>query len=225
MLLFHVVLAWARGGRQGVRLRYMFAIGAAFVLAQCANARAERDLVFDRETQALVIIGVAKAARATYADYQVLWRRVRDETGAFESAGDRDNFELETNAAGSLRVPGVPGEFYVLRVAPGAYALDSVFARMSERRVVYIAQGVVLGPERPAFQVQTGEAVYLGLWEASVEGGAAQLRPWRLDAADMEAVAAQAGAAHIELTLRETERRAVACTPQRMGAYSQRQVC
>ena len=112
------------------------------------------------------------------------------------------------------------------RVEPGIYALDSVFAVLREDNLDYIAQGVIAGAERPAFEVRAGEAIYLGIWELDIEGVSAVTRPWRLEAGDLRAVV-RAGEAIVGVAqLRETHTRAVACEPHQLNSnMSLRLVC
>ena len=173
----------------GGLMRRVLAILATFALAQCAWGGDDRFMV-GREADALVIIGVAKAPHDTSPRYTMLWRQL-DADGAFSRLDDDLSFDAETNAADTVRVRGIPGEFEIERIRPGTYALDSVFAVIRDGNVNYVAQGVIEGPERPAFEVRPGEAVYLGIWEMNVEGAAATTRPARWRSAPASAPAAR----------------------------------
>ncbi len=198
-------------------------IAAALLLAQCVSSEDDRFQV-GQSPSAFVVIGVAEAAGATEARYTMLWRQV-DASGAFTEPTGRTAFEAETNSRGTVRVRGVPGEFRLVEVEPGVYALDSVFGVIRERRVNYIAQGVIEGPERPAFEVAPGEAVYLGIWQATLEETRAVARPWRLSETDMRAVRRNANAVNGPMNLRETHTRSVTCAPRRLSNLSQREIC
>lgn len=203
-------------------MRVLLMLLAATMLAQCAG---NQSFVADRDDRAVVIVGVAEATGATESAYEMLWRRLDPVSGAFMSYDDADAFEAETNANDSLRIAGIPGEFYAIEVRPGAYALDSVFGRLRDGRVDYIAQGVVRGPARPSFDVAAGETIYLGIWQLSLVDSAAVARLWRLDEADLIAVRDAAGAGDARVVLRETRMRDVACAPRRLSSYSARQIC
>ena len=113
-------------------MRVLLVLLAAMMLAQCAgNQRFE----VGESERALVFVGVAEAADATESHYAMLWRRLDPGSGAFTPYDDTDAFEAETNSNRSLRIEGIPGEFYALEIAPGAYALDSVFGRLRDGRV------------------------------------------------------------------------------------------
>ena len=205
-------------------MRLVFAVLASLVLAQCATPGNGRFRVGD-SADAYVIIGVAERNANTLPRYRVLWRRINDE-GRFRPFLLGRYFEAATNESDSRRVEGVPGEFTMTDIEPGTYALDSVYALIPDGRVIYAANGVVLGPERPSFTVRRGEALYLGIWEVNIEESAAVARPWRLDEGDLRAVLqatdpVKGGA----VTLRETEIVSVPCTPYRLSNVSQRQVC
>lgn len=170
------------------------------------------------------MIGVAETADEREPAFTMLWRRL-DGDGAFTDYSGRNSFEAETNAGDTVRVRGIPGEFAMAEVEPGLYALDSLFAVVHDGRLNYIAQGVIEGPERPAFEVKAGEAIYLGIWEMDLDGASAVARPWRLDADDLRAVTRAADATIGEVRSRETHTRSVPCRPHRVGNMSQRQVC
>lgn len=209
-------------------MRFVFALLGAVLLAQCASKPEERDDGFrvGQSDRAFVIIGVAESSSNTSATYDMLWRRL-DQNGNFtpEVDGGRTAFQAETNERGTIRIRGIPGEFMMREIAPGTYALDSVFATIRDERVNYIANGVVGGPDRPAFDVAPGEAIYLGIWETNIEDVTAVARPWRLNAADLRAVVDRQDRVAGEVRLRETYTRAVPCTPQRYNNRSQRQIC
>jgi hypothetical protein len=158
-------------------------------------------------------------------EYLMLWRKVDPVTGGFAPHNGHTSFEAHTNDNGSLRVRGVPGEFEHFQLEPGVYALDSVFAILHDQRVNYFAQGVVAGPERPSFEVQAGDSLYLGIWELNLDEAAATARLWRLEADDARALINASNGPHTALTLRQTETISVPCTPHRIGDISQRQVC
>ncbi len=203
-------------------MRVLLMVLAATLLAQCAG---NQRFVADNADRALVIVGVAEATGATESAYEMLWRRFDPASGSFVSLDGDDAFEAETNANDSLRIDGIPGEFFAIEVRPGAYALDSVFGRLRDGRVDYIAQGLVAGPSRPSFDVAAGETVYLGIWQLSLVNSAAVARLWRLDEEDLIAVRDAAGATETNVALRETHMRDVTCAPRRLSAYSARQIC
>lgn len=203
-------------------MRRILAILATLVLAQCA-AGGER-VRGGLDDDALVVIGVAKAPRDTSPRYAMLWRRL-DAEGGFERLSGDTSFEAETNRSDTVRVRGIPGEFEIARVAPGTYALDGVFALIRDRRINYVAQGVIVGPERPAFEVRAGETVYLGIWQMDIQDANAVTRLWRLDGADARAVARHTRDIGGEVRLRETHTRAVPCAPHQANQLSTRQVC
>ncbi len=210
----------ARQGRSPVR--FLLAITFCLVLAQCAGDEDAR-VQTGQSRSAVAIIGVAESSDERDPSFSLLWRKL-DEQGRFTEYDDGRVVDARTNSGNSIRIDGIPGEFVVVEIEPGVYALDSTFAILREDRINYFAQGVVTGPERPAFEVGPGEAVYLGIWELNLDAlQRAQARLWRLDQADMRAV--EAAAARSQLRLRETHARAVACTPHRLGNNSQRQVC
>jgi len=203
-------------------MRLLFVLLATLALAQCAHKDDDRFQV-GGSPRALVIIGVAEAYNNTDADYALLWRRVGQD-GRFEDIDGRTAIEAETNARGTVRVRGIPGEFKIAEVDPGVYALDSAFA-VIHGNVNYIANGVLAGPSRPSFEVRAGEAVYLGIWQMDLDEVTAVARPWRLDPADAQAVMRAANAVNGEMRVRETSVREVPCAPRRRNNVTQRQVC
>jgi hypothetical protein len=154
----------------------------------------------------------------------MLWRRLAAD-GTFSEYGGRRIIEAETNARGTVRVHGIPGEFRLVEVEPGVYALDSAFALIRDGPVNYIANGVIEGPERPAFEARPGEAVYLGIWQMDIEETHAVARPWRLSEADLVSVLRASNELVGNVRMRETHTRAVACAPQRLNNLTQRQIC
>lgn len=204
-------------------MRFLFVILSAFVLTECATGQDDRFRVGEAPG-GLAIIGVAETADEREPAFTMLWRRL-DDAGAFSAYSGRSIFEARTNSDDSVRVRAIPGEFAVAQLEPGVYALDSVFAVVRDGRLNYIAQGVIEGRQRPAFEVRAGEAIYLGIWELDLDGANAVGRPWRLDGADLRAVTRAAGATIGEVRLRETYTRDVACQPHRLNNISQRQVC
>lgn len=197
-------------------MRLVFVFMAVLALSQCASASEPR--------RATVIVGVAEAPDNIDPRYTMLWRKVNPDTGRFEDHGGRRMIEVTTHGGGTLRVEGLPGEFVVAQVDPGLFALDGVFATLREGAVTYTAQGSILGPERPSFEARAGDVIYLGIWQASLDGHLAVVRPWRLDESDLRAVAR---AAEIEgvVHLRVTEARAVPCAPHRMHPSLTREIC
>jgi hypothetical protein len=204
-------------------MRRLVAILATLALAQCVTADDDRFRV-GGEADALIIIGVAKAPRDTSPRYTMLWRQVETD-GTFSRLEGDLSFDAETNAADTVRVRGIPGEFEFERIRPGTYALDSVFGVIREGNVDYVAQGVILGPDRPAFDIAPGEAVYLGIWEMDIEGADATTRLWRLDEADIRAVVRASDQLTGPVRVRGTYSRPVPCNPHRAGQLSTRQVC
>lgn len=206
-------------------MRKLLAIGAALALTSCATAEDKRFAVGE-DANGFVILGVAEQAGAAQeASYVLLWRRVDEATGRFAPVNNRTVFEARTNGNDTVRVHGIPGEFSMGTLAPGTYALDSVYAQIFDRRVAYFAQGVVVGPERPTFEVRAGEAVYLGVWEVRVDEITAVARPWRNEQADLDAVVSEARETRGEVVLRRPHDTQVPCTPVRLNSVSQRQVC
>lgn len=207
-------------------MRHLFAILAALMLAQCASSEDDRFRV-GASPDAFVIIGVAEAQANASAQYRMLWRRVGPD-GRFMDIDDDDNsFEATTNARGTLVIRGIPGEFKLAEIEPGTYALDSVFGVLRDRRVNYVAQGLIAGPERPSFEVRPGEAIYLGIWQVNLSETSAIAEPWRLDERDLRAVMRRADEEVAgSVVLRETRTRAVPCeAPRRLSNLSQRRVC
>ena len=204
-------------------MRLLFVFVSALLLAQCASSDDRRFRVGE-SAPAFVIIGVAETSDSRAPHYTMLWRRL-DGDGAFTSYDDSRIIEPRTNSDSSIRVRGVPGEFLLREVQPGAYALDSVFAVLREGQLDYIAQGVLTGATRPAFEVRSGEAIYLGIWEMNLEGAEAVGRLWRLDGGDLRAVVRASDEIVGDVRLRETRARAVPCTPNRVSNMSQRLVC
>jgi len=204
-------------------MRFLVLIFSVLVLTQCATNEDRRFRVGQSE-RAFIIIGVAEAAESREARYALLWRRI-DGEGGFTALDDRTAFEARTNDGDALRLRGVPGEFTLLQVEPGVYALDSVFAVVRERRVDYVADGIIHGPERPAFEVGPGEAVYLGIWQAHIEDVRASARPWRLSEEDLRAVLHNSDEVSGPVRLRAIQTRSVPCTPRPMNARTRRQVC
>jgi hypothetical protein len=222
--LARLVLAWcARGCKAGQRMRLVLALMACLLLAQCATPGDRRFRVGESD-DAYVIIGIAERDRNTLPNYKVLWRKL-DEDGGFRAFLVNRYFEAATNERDSIRVEGVPGEFTMTDIEPGTYALDSVYAMIPSGRVIYIANGLIEGPERPSFTVRAGEAVYLGIWEVNIEESAAVVRPWRLEADDLRAVLEAADPVRGGVALRETEIVSAPCVPHRLSNTSERQVC
>lgn len=206
-------------------MRKLSAIVAALALTTCATAEDKRFAVGESDV-GYVIVGIAEESGAAQeASYTMLWRRVDPETGRFAPVNNRTTFEARTNAHDSVRVRGVPGEFATGELAPGVYALDSVFAQIVDRRVAYVAQGVIVGPDRPTFEVRAGEAVYLGIWEVRVDEVTAVSRLWRLEEADKDAVVREARDTRGQVTLRQTHTSQVPCEPRRLNSVTTRQVC
>ncbi|MGQ0534097.1 MAG: hypothetical protein ACT4OF_15610 [Caulobacteraceae bacterium] len=204
-------------------MRLVFAILASLILAQCATPEDKRFRVGEAPG-AYVIIGVAKSAANTSPLYTVLWRRVGPD-GQFMRYGARTIFEARTRSGDSVQIPGIPGEFVMSEIEPGEYALDSVFALIRDGRVNYVANGVVQGPERPAFEVRPGEAIYIGIWQTNIEDVVAVTRPWRLDQSDLDAVLRATDPVIGPVRMVETHTRSVPCAPYRINNTSQRQVC
>jgi hypothetical protein len=206
-------------------MRHLLAILAMLVLAQCASKEDDRFRVGE-SPRAYVIIGVAESASNTVEAYRMLWRQVGADGRFIPNYNRRTSFEPLTNSRSSIRIRGIPGEFEMYEVDPGTYGLDSVFATLSERNVVYFANGVIQGPERPTFNVGPGEAVYLGIWEMTLNETTAVGRPWRLDEGDMRAVMRAARDPIIGApVLREAAPRDVPCAAHRLNNITQRQVC
>jgi len=206
-------------------MRALYALVGMLALAACVTDQKDTRFQLGAEPEAFVMFGVAESASNTPPEYFMLWRKVDPVTGAFAPLNGHTAIEVHTNDNNSVRVHGIPGEFEYARLEPGVYALDSVYAVLHDRRVNYFAQGVVTGPQRPSFQVDAGEAVYLGIWELNLREESTEGRLWRLDPADMSAAARAANAVNGDLTLRQTETRSVTCTPHRINDISQRQTC
>lgn len=213
------------------RRRHIEILGAVFALALagCATPGADTRFRVGESSNGFVVIGVAEAGANTSPRYTMLWRRI--DGGAFAPMGSglpyaalRD-FEVQTESGASARVRGVPGEFFMVELPPGVYALDSVFAEIRDAHVSYVANGVVQGPERPSFEVGAGEAVYLGIWETDLNEVVAVARPWRLEQGDLEALLRREDPVVGEIRLRATQLRRAACAPHRLSSASQRQVC
>jgi hypothetical protein len=100
-----------------------------------------------------------------------------------------------------------------------------VFALIRDGRVNYVANGLVHGPERPAFEVRAGEAIYIGIWETDLDDVVAVARPWRLEQADLDAVLRQSDAVIGPVRMAETHTVSAPCAPYRLNNVSQRQVC
>lgn len=204
-------------------MRALIAILACLALAQCATKEEQRFRVGQSE-RAYVIMGIAEAAENTSPSYTLLWRRL-DENGNFMRYGGGRVFEARSESGEGIQVPGIPGEFILSEIEPGTYALDSTFALIRDGRVNYSANGIVQGPERPSFEVRPGEAIYLGIWQANLVDVVAVAQPWRLERSDLEAVIRQADPVVGGVRMVETTTRSVPCTPYRIRANSQRQVC
>jgi len=204
-------------------MRLVCAIVACLVVAQCATQRDERFRVGE-SASAFVIMGVAESASNTSPRYTVLWRQLGGD-GQFMRYGAKRIFEVRTQSGESIQAPGIPGEFVLAEVEPGAYALDSVFALIREGAVNYVANGVVRGPERPGFEVRPGEAIYIGIWETNLEEVVAVTRPWRLEQSDLDAVLRQANLVDGPVRIVESHTVSVPCAPYRLNTVSQRQVC
>lgn len=205
-------------------MRLLFAILAAMTLATCAGSREDNRFRVGEAAKGYVILGLAESAENTSPSYIVAWRHVGPDGAFSEYDGDRV-FEVRTNSRGSERVRGIPGEFFMGEVEPGVYALDGVFGIIRDGRVNYVAQGAIVGPERPSFEVRPGEAVYIGIWQMDIVDAGATTRLWRLDESDLNAVQRQADTVRGEVRLRETHERAVPCNPRRLNMMSTRRVC
>ena len=204
-------------------MRVLYVVLATLFLAQCASNDDSRFRVGE-SPGALVIIGVAKSSANRAPRYAMLWRRLSPQGTFLDLEGDR-SFEPRTNSNNSVRIRGIPGEFAIVHVEPGVYALDGAFAQLRESGLTYFAQGIIQGPQRPSFEVAPGEAIYLGIWEMDIDGPIAVTRLWRLSSADMAAVTRAARATLGEVRLRETQVRSVPCQPHPMSNLTQRQVC
>lgn len=204
-------------------MRLLFAILSVVLAASCVTPDDDRFYV-GQAARSLVIIGVAEGSDNTSARYTMLWRQL-DAGGEFTELDDDRAFSPETNTRGSIRVRGIPGEFYVYEVDPGTYALDGVYGIIRDNRVNYAADGLIEGPDRPAFSVRPGEAVYLGIWEANIEEMRAIARPYRLEQSDLRAVLASEDLVVGDVRPRATETRSVPCAPRRISTITQRRVC
>lgn len=204
-------------------MRLVVAVLAMLALAQCASGQ-DKGFRVGQSPRSYVIIGVAESAANREPRYTMLWRRL-DEAGAFTRYDDDNIFQPRTHMRGGVRVRGLPGEFVMAQVEPGVYALDSVFALIPDGRVNYSANGVIIGPERPSFEVRPGEAIYLGIWEMDIEDVAAVTRPWRIEEADLRIVLRNADDVEGHVRVRPTTPRAVPCAPRRLNQNSQRQIC
>ena len=203
-------------------MRLLLLILAAGLLVQCASGRGAPEIDGDR---ALVIIGVAETSDHRDPHYALLWRLV-GEGGRFSDYDDTRSFDARTHSDESVRVDGIPGEFEIFSVRPGVYALDGAFATLREQGVNYFAQGVIEHPQRPAFSVRRGEAVYLGIWQLDIDGANAVTRVWRFERADLDALRAAAPrSVPAETVMRETVPMAVACAPHRINQMTPRQIC
>jgi hypothetical protein len=208
-------------------MRTLTAILGTLALAGCATTpQQDNRFQVGAEPEGLVMIGVAENAAHTQPEYFMLWRKVDPVTGEFAAINGHTAFEAHTNDNNSTRVRGIPGEFEAKQLEPGVYALDSVFAILHDERVNYFAQGLVTGPQRPSFQLEAGQAVYLGIWELTIHEEYADGHLWRLDGADMNAAETAANAVNGEIIVTPTELRSVPCdAPHRLSNLSQRQVC
>lgn len=206
-------------------MRFLLAMAAMLALATCATHERDNRFVVGSDPKAFVMIGVAEASDSTAAGYTMMWRRVDPDTGRFEGIGLNNTFEPHTNSNSSIRLHGIPGEFETVQLQPGVYALDNVYALIRDHLVSYYANGSVVGPDRPSFEVKAGQAIYLGLWEMRVDASTASARLWRMDGDDMRAAAREAHETLGEIQLYETRTISVPCTPHRLNPMSERQVC
>src|SRR5690242_4764876 len=206
-------------------MRRLLAIAATLLLGQCATPGEDHRFRVGQEQEGMAFIGLAEATGATTPIYTMLWRRIDPATGAFMALNAGTSFETRTDDGGSIRIDGVPGEFEYSRLAPGAYALDGVYALIPAGHVNYYASGIIVGPDRPTFELRAGEAIYLGIWQVSLNDTTAVTQLWRLDPRDADAVTRRANQTIGAVTLRETGSRAVQCAPHRLSSITQRQVC
>jgi len=205
-------------------MRLVFIVLAALVLAQCAGRDNDRFPIGRAET-GFVVVGIAKAPDARDPQYSMLWRLVGPD-GVFLEYDDARAFQPQTNSDSSLRIDDLPGEFALVEVPAGTYALDGVFAVVRERGVVYFAQGIVTTPGRPTFDVAPGEAVYLGIWETRLDYNDAVTSLWRQNEADMRLIERAANATKGgPLRMARIYNSDIACTPRRMVNFRQRQIC
>jgi hypothetical protein len=200
-------------------------LAAILLAALCCGARAEA-FIFggDDRATATVVINIAEAVGDTTPRYSMLWRRLDDE-GRFTEYGDETVIEVESNSANSVLVRGVPGEFLTIHVRPGAYALDSVRGLLREDGVNYVASGVIVGPERPAFEVREGETIYLGIWQMSLNQGQAEATLWRLAETDLRAFLGHGRNRVRNVAIREARVREVACAPHPISWRTNREIC
>lgn len=207
-------------------MRFLLTTAAMLALTACATSPSDDGrFTVGAEDKGYVLIGVAEASDSTAAGYTMLWRRVDPATGRFEGIGLHNTFEARTNSNDSLRIHGIPGEFESEELEPGVYALDNVFALIRDNLVSYYANGVVVGPDRPSFEVRAGEAIYLGIWEMRVDASTASTRLWRLDGGDLRAATRAGRETRGEVEPVETKIIPVACAPHRLNPMSERQVC
>ena len=206
-------------------MRRLLAIAATLFLAQCATEREDHRFRVGQEQQGMAFIGLAEATGATSPIYTMLWRRIDPSTGAFMPLNGQSSFETRTDDGGSIRIDGVPGEFEFARLTPGTYGLDSVYALIPAGHVNYFAPGIIVGPDRPTFEIRAGEAIYLGIWQMSLNETTAVTQLWRLDPRDGDAATRRANQTIGNVVLRETGSRAVQCAPHRLNTISQRQIC
>ncbi|MBI3438604.1 MAG: hypothetical protein HY054_08160 [Proteobacteria bacterium] len=206
-------------------MRRLLAIVATLLLAQCATPGQDHRFRVGAEQDAMVFIGIAEATNNTSPVYTMLWRRIDPATGAFLPHSGDTAFEARTDEGGSIRISGTPGEFEYRRVPAGIYALDSVYALIPAGHVNYFAPGIIVGPDRPTFEVRAGEAVYLGIWQVTLNDTTAVTQLWRLDPRDGQTAAHTANQTIGPIVSRDTGSRAVQCTPHRLNTISQRQIC
>lgn len=198
---------------------------AALALAQCSTPGRDHRFHVGQEQQGMAFIGLAEATGATSPIYTMLWRRIDPATGLFAPMGSGNEFETRTDDGGSIRIQGIPGEFEYARLTPGIYGLDSVFALIPAGHVNYFAPGIIVGPDRPTFEIRAGEAIYLGIWQMNLNDTTAVTQLWRLDPRDAEAAVRRANQTVGDVVMRETGSRAVGCSPHRLSSITQRQVC
>jgi hypothetical protein len=206
-------------------MRRVLAIAATLGLAQCATPGQDHRFHVGAEQQGMAFIGLAEATGATTPIYTMLWRRIDPATGLFAPLGHGNDFETRTDEGGSIRIEGTPGEFEYARMNPGTYGLDSVFALIPSGNVNYVAPGIIVGPDRPSFEIRAGEAIYLGIWQVNLNETTAVTQLWRLDPRDAEAVTHLANQTVGNVVLRETGSRSVGCSPHRLSSITARQVC
>src|SRR5262249_15153757 len=134
-------------------MRRLLAIAATLTLAQCATPGEDHRFHVGQEQQGMAFIGLAEATGATSPVYTMLWRRIDPAAGAFMPLSGETSFETHTDDGGSVRIDGIPGEFEYARLTPGTYALDGVYALIPAGHVNYFASGIVVGPDRPTFEI------------------------------------------------------------------------